>query len=135
MCSTLRTFLQHIRVQVQGLPNFGHLGNKKTHVYTSLYTGCPVCLLKADIKLCARSFSVMISQFLFRLVKVNFFPTLKRNRPTSTDRFSDEATFHVCGTVSRQNCLIWVCENPLDVIESVIHGRSICGVRRWWTKL
>ena len=31
--------------------------------------------------------------------------------------FSDEAVFHLCGTVNRHNCRIWASERPSDFIE------------------
>jgi hypothetical protein len=32
-------------------------------------------------------------------------------------RFSDEPTFHACGTINRYNCHIWGSENPHGVTE------------------
>jgi len=32
-------------------------------------------------------------------------------------RFSDEPTFHACGTINRYNCHIWGSENPHGVAE------------------
>jgi hypothetical protein len=43
---------------------------------------------------------------------------LKRTRPTSRDFFfSDEATFHACGTVKMHSCLMWESGNLHDITE------------------
>jgi len=67
--------------------------------------------MKADIKLCSSSYSV---------VTLPVFPAWSRissgHMHVVLDRpwkmcFSDEATIHVCGTVSRHNCHMgkWTC--------------------------
>lgn len=51
-----------------------------------------------------------------------------RTRLIVTDCFSDEAAFHVCGTLSKQ--ILMVLLNM-----SMIHQRPVCGVLWWKTKL
>jgi len=75
----------------------------------------------------------------------NPFPAFKRTRPTSTDCFTDEATFHVCVCV----CVCVCVEQPTGKIVvngevkalvlnmslnvSMIHRRSTCG-GLWWKR-
>lgn len=69
--------------------------------------------MKAGIKLHSSFFSV-----------INL-PVLSASRPSlrrigaaldvDVPCFSDEATFHVCGTVNRESCRVWGIENPCDV--------------------
>ena len=39
--------------------------------------------------------------------------------------FSDEAHFHLCGFANKQNCRIWVHENPRQIVEKPLHPRKV----------
>jgi hypothetical protein len=54
--------------------------------------------MKADIELRAGSFSVVTLRYLHKCFPV--LNTLKKLRPTSKDRFSNKATFHMCRTIN-----------------------------------
>lgn len=45
--------------------------------------------------------------------------------------FSDEAHFHLCGFVNKQNCRIWANENPQVIVEKPMHPQRVtvwCGL-------
>ena len=39
--------------------------------------------------------------------------------------FSDEAHFHFCGFINKQNCRIWAHENPRQIVEKPLHPRKV----------
>ena len=39
--------------------------------------------------------------------------------------FSDEAHFHLCGFVNKQNCLVWAHKNPRQIVEKPLHPRKV----------
>ena len=39
--------------------------------------------------------------------------------------FSDEAHFHLCGFVNKQNCRIWAHENPRQIVEKPLHPQKV----------
>jgi len=105
----------------------------KTRIILYLYTGCTdfygnkikhyVSEMKADIKLCISSFSV---------VTLPVFSAWSR----LSSRHVHTEMFNICGTVNRHN-YVWGSEKILMMLlnMSMLHWMSVCGVLWWKTKL
>jgi hypothetical protein len=89
--------------------------------------------MKADIKSCTTLFSVATLSLVSYLVKVVFFPTLKRKRLHWQTVFSDESTFHVCVEQSAHTTVVY---EELKILMILLNmSMSVCDMLWWKIKL